>query len=528
MRTLSTALGLLLWLLSVALLDLEPVARLLLGGPLVAVPLVLGLVRPRSVSSGGWRRWRVAEIAQPIAAVLLVVSFALDRGWLAGAFALPWAAFTGWLAVLGGLRLAERGLRGPVAEIAVDSGLIFPIIGGAWLVVSRLGVPFLGFGEPIVILTAAHFHFAGCVLPVVAGLAVRARPTGLARASAIGIVGGVPLLAVGITASQHHGARWLEVVAALWLSAAVLLVSVFQLGLIGRVRRWSQRALLVVASLSLAAAMILAIAYAVGFFIGARWLDIPTMVRTHAVLNVLGFAIPVLVFWNRLSATERRALRFDDTRHGLCICLRGVDRPPERGAWDGLAFAGERARDDAIDEHVATVGAESPGSPEHGGPFERIAGAIARFDVFPLARLRPLAPVDGVAPGDIIVCATPFAWIFDVVIASRVTAVHDERRGDIVVSGFTYRTLEGHPFVGEETFLAEKDVATGEVRMRIRARSRAAVPIVRALRPWVRRAQRRAGREAVTRHGRSPASLTESSAPPLQRADSRSPRDRTP
>jgi len=57
--------------------------------------------------------------------------------------------------------------------------------------------------------------------------------------------------------------------------------------------------LTLVASLSLVSAMALGAVYAVGEFTGNRWLDIPTMIRTHGAFNAFGFAacgIAALVF----------------------------------------------------------------------------------------------------------------------------------------------------------------------------------------------------------------------------------------
>ncbi|NJN44183.1 MAG: YndJ family transporter [Anaerolineae bacterium] len=82
-----------------------------------------------------------------------------------------------------------------------------------WLLASRLGANPLGFTEPIILLTAIHFHFAGFAAPIIAGLVGRelAKPKSFGRETswismgypivAVIIILGPTLVAVGITFS---------------------------------------------------------------------------------------------------------------------------------------------------------------------------------------------------------------------------------------------------------------------------------------------------------------------------------------
>lgn len=483
---------------------------LLLLGPLAAAPPVLALTEPDWPRTGASGRFALARRLQPPAAVFLVAAFARDPGALALVLAGPWVVLTLCMAGLGLLRLVERGGRGPVDELALDAGLVFVAVGGAWLAVNRVGVYFLGFGEPIAFFTAAHFHFAGFVLPVAAGLAARSLPGRLSRLATLGVVTGVPLVAVGITAAQHLDLPAAESIAAWWLSAAALLVAAQHVRMVEIARGRLNGALALLAGVSLAAGMTLAATYALGRCLATPWLDYATMVRSHAVLNVLGFALPALVFWTRMrrkrlpASPDRPGMR-RDRRDALCVLVRGVDRAPRGEEWEcaGFAEAAESSSDrDRSDEHLAAIAVETGGSPDHGGPFERAAAAISRFDVFAPRRLAPERGDQPVRWGEVVVCRYRVGWIFDVVLASRVVALHDERgetHGGVRRSGFSYRTLATHPFVGEETFCVEKDPGTGAVRVVIRARARPASPLVRLMLPWVRRHQLRAGREAVER-----------------------------
>jgi len=46
-------------------------------------------------------------------------------------------------------------------------------VGGAWLVASRLGMRPMGIQEPIVLLTAVHFHYAGFATATIAAATLR-------------------------------------------------------------------------------------------------------------------------------------------------------------------------------------------------------------------------------------------------------------------------------------------------------------------------------------------------------------------
>src|ERR1700689_2369591 len=90
----------------------------------------------------------------------------------------------------------------------IGSFLYLPV-GCAWLVASRLGLSPMGFQEPIVLLTAVHFHFAGFAAPLLAlaaGVAVKKQTLVLQRAFkvlAAGVLGGPGLLAAGFVIGPH-------------------------------------------------------------------------------------------------------------------------------------------------------------------------------------------------------------------------------------------------------------------------------------------------------------------------------------
>src|SRR5262245_26019006 len=139
------------WCWSLVLVDWDGPGLLVVLAALVVCPL--GLI----VAAAPGRPtlpWVGAVVLQLPAALLLVPAFALSPGLAAGALTLPWLAFAG-LAGLSGLERLHRGREG---GWGVAVGLVFLPVGAAWLLASRLGLAPLGFAEPIIVLTAAHFH----------------------------------------------------------------------------------------------------------------------------------------------------------------------------------------------------------------------------------------------------------------------------------------------------------------------------------------------------------------------------------
>jgi hypothetical protein len=307
----SAAAGGAVWALGAAFLGPNPFemgwgAALLLLAAMTVVPLVLDLVAQPRPGATPALAWRAAALAQPAGAAALAASFALAPGLAAGLLSLPWLAVTGLLALLGVERLRRRGFR-PIEELAIDCGLIFVAVGGGWTALSRLGLRPLGFEDVIVFLTAIHFHYAGLVLPIAAGLAGRRTPSLASRLAAGGAIAGVPLVAAGITATQLGVGPLLECSASWITAAAAVLTAGLHLQL---ARRGAEppltRALWAAAGLSLAAAMALAAAYGTRAYVDLAALDIPWMRAVHGSLNALGFALGGLVAWRR---AERRAAR---------------------------------------------------------------------------------------------------------------------------------------------------------------------------------------------------------------------------
>lgn len=272
------------------------IAALFLVGPLAVVPLGIRLVPPlgdaRADRLLGW----MGRLAVP-AGLALALAFLRPAGPGTAVFAVPWVLVAGLgataagVAALGAVR--EGRLLRPVPERAVWAALAFLLVAATNALADRAGLRPFGFSSTIVLLTAVHFTFAGFVLTLAGVLAHAARPS---RASAVALavlIAGIPVTAVG----------FFGVAPAAWLGAMLVVGGGIGIGLAtirvaGTIRTRAARVLLRIAGLSLLASMPLAAVYATGVWLGAPWLDLPTMARTHGALNVLGFAIPAMVAWS--------------------------------------------------------------------------------------------------------------------------------------------------------------------------------------------------------------------------------------
>lgn len=251
---------------------------LFLFAPIAVVPLGL---RVAGASRLARRLW-------PWAAGAAAASFFFPRGPWAGALAAAWWGFTALLGVEGLLRL--RGREAWRLERLVETAaFLFIPVGGAWLTASRWGYAPMGFSEPIILLTAVHFHYTGFGAPILASRLPW-------KLSGVGLVLGTPLLAAGFVLSPA-----LRAGAALLLVASVGAMGVATLASLRAVPPRAARDLLTVSAASALLGMALAGVYAVGEFRGTLWLGIPVMAWSHGVLNGVGFVFCGLL-GRRLSA----------------------------------------------------------------------------------------------------------------------------------------------------------------------------------------------------------------------------------
>jgi hypothetical protein len=144
---------------------LGTIELLFLLGPLVVVPLGLELFVRLESDVGGIGLVRAARWLRFPAAISVLASFLFERGIGATALVLPWF-FVGCLVGCRGLLFLVSPTRKDLKTDCVVASFFYPLIGCAWLIASRFGLNPIGFHEPVVLLTAVHFHFAGFAAPL--------------------------------------------------------------------------------------------------------------------------------------------------------------------------------------------------------------------------------------------------------------------------------------------------------------------------------------------------------------------------
>jgi hypothetical protein len=271
------------------------VELIFLFAPLVAVPL--GMALGGAISGSGWCDSAASRL-QPLGAALAVIAMWLPPGRNAGLVALGWMLVCVLLAGGGVVELVQAswsdaggGARATIAVAKIDLA-----VGGAWLVASRLGMRPMGIQEPIGLLTAVHFNFAGFATATIAAAtllsAERRRPQ-LWLKRVVAVIVGLPyVVAVGFLISPA-----LKMGAALMFSASVAVLALFLRDCGKRAHDATARVLLQVASAAVFAGMVLSGTYAIADFLGSDVLTIPQMARTHGILNAVGFCMLGLLGW---------------------------------------------------------------------------------------------------------------------------------------------------------------------------------------------------------------------------------------
>jgi hypothetical protein len=266
--------------------------------PLVIVPLGLRLVASHDAANVENSVYDWARILQLPGAALAVASFRLPPGYTAASLATGWLLVCGMIGFYGLLRLWRNGL-GPAWQICSSVGLIYLPIGGVGLVASRLGWGMMNFTEPIVLLTAVHFHYAAFAAPILVsatGKALR-HASGVKQVilslSAWGVIVAPGLVALGFIISPS-----LKVISRYTLSASLTALSVLTLEALPstgpKIARW----LLAISALSIPMAMMLVCVYALGDYTRQELITIPQMAEFHGILNAFGFALCGFLGWS--------------------------------------------------------------------------------------------------------------------------------------------------------------------------------------------------------------------------------------
>jgi hypothetical protein len=309
----ATILGAVTWLATAAgfwigWVQLSLVELLFLLAPLVAVPLALSLIPP--LENSGQIAGRKDGLSWIIlaAAALATLSFFQPAGPRAAALASAWFFVCGWLAVEG-LRRFLKYKTQSFSQFCFAVGEAYLIVGGTWLVISRVGLQPVGFREPIVLLTAVHFHFAGFLSAVLAGLTYERlrenRWSKVLGATLVCVTVGPGLLGLAFLVGPEVklAAVMLIVVGHFVLATGMVRVAFGTESPVGR-------AMLILSSGCVVAGMVLAATWALGEYPLQPFVDLARMGRYHGALNAVGFGVCGLIGWmnvGRMSGTAASA-----------------------------------------------------------------------------------------------------------------------------------------------------------------------------------------------------------------------------
>lgn len=275
-------------------LHLEWIEQLFLFAVWVAVPAGFALLARTDMGSPRSRRiWLLTQLT---GAAFATVSFFQRTGIVAAALAVPWALNCVAL-TLDGLHRLLKHRTSNFSQICFAAGEAYLSVGAAWLIASRLGMRPVGFEEPIVLLTAVHFHFAGFLSAVFAGLADGVLSPGRfregTRPAFVAVICGPALLAAGFVIAPRVKLMAAIVMALGEIGLAVAMIAAaIKCRLLGH-GRW----LVGVAGVSVIVGMALAIVWAIADYSRQPLISLDTMARVHGTLNALGFGGAGILGW---------------------------------------------------------------------------------------------------------------------------------------------------------------------------------------------------------------------------------------
>jgi hypothetical protein len=272
-------------------LEKDWVELLIVLAALVLVPIVLR-------RTGMVERNR-EQIAVTLAGWALLAAYTQQPSVLAAILALPWLLVS--ILTLGkalqNFLLSNRGY----AEIALFSAYLFFPVGTIATFSDRLSWTPLGFSPIIILLTAAHFHYAGFLLPWIAAQVLsKAKSRVAAQVLSLLIVSGIPAVALGITLTQFGAPAWIETAAATIMASGGMVLAVWHVGLAFEKNNPLPRR---IGQLGIAGClfvgMTLALLYGWRTYFPLPFLSIPWMYALHGSVNTLGVGVLGVWVWSR-------------------------------------------------------------------------------------------------------------------------------------------------------------------------------------------------------------------------------------
>ena len=233
-------------------------------------------------------------------AALAVIALWLPPGRSAGILA------SGWMCLCLLVALSSPANFLSISQpLSADSLLLFLIgaiaridllVGGTWFLASRFGMHPFRTGEPMLLLTAVHFHFAGFATAVICSAMLRfAEQHGLKLwlQPLLTVVVGMPyVVAAGFVISPA-----LKMGAGVVFSASVAALAIVLRSMAKHTEFPTARFFLEIAAAAVFAGVVLSTAYAIADFGGNQGALIPAMASSHGLLNAVGFCLPALLGW---------------------------------------------------------------------------------------------------------------------------------------------------------------------------------------------------------------------------------------
>ena len=287
----------------------EEAAHLVLLAPLALVPLFLTASVPASFAPAPRVLTAASWLLIP-GMIGAAGSLLVPGGLLAGALAAVWLLPTVTLAVWAAREALDQwqSARLDAAEGALALGWATLPGGALWLVLARSGID-TGYGSLVALLTAAHFHYAGALVLVWAGLLGRTLPARWHRLHAglvIGLAVGFWGVAVGIALSRGPtGGSLVEALGVATLTTAAIGVGVLGVIRAGTFEDRTAGLMVAVSGGALALAMVLAGWFQFGARLGIDPPDIAWMTARHGWLNAFGFGLWGALGWRRVRPRQR-------------------------------------------------------------------------------------------------------------------------------------------------------------------------------------------------------------------------------
>lgn len=263
---------------------------LFLFSALVIVPLGMELT---DLISPGSRSVSLRPL-QAIAMLAVSIAFWLPPAQNAAALSVPWLVFC---AALASARLAQiRNRSRSTHALLVDLAHADLVLGAAWLVASRLGRHPMAFQEPIILLTAVHFHYSGFATALIAAATWHEFESQRLRMPGLQTLVWLVVLLPFVVAAGFVFSPALRFAAAVSLSACLTALALI---LWWVARDWSTTPKIYLRAASLAAVLAFSLAglYAFSEYFHKDWLTIPGMANSHGLLNGMGFVLLGVLGW---------------------------------------------------------------------------------------------------------------------------------------------------------------------------------------------------------------------------------------